>query len=111
MARVTTVPLRNHYKLFAWVCGADCVRRMEQPSARAPFHHIYQNRPKDCRYAVCGEYDMATGADRYFVWDLFNVMKDPSDGSVITPKPRLTHSDLDAIIMATVMLYNDGSDR
>jgi hypothetical protein len=26
-------------------------------------------------------------------------------GDIITPKPRLTHEDLDAAIMATIMLY------
>lgn len=110
MARVSTSPATgDRFRLLAYVCGADCVRRATEGREPAvTFTWIFQNRPKDCRYAVTSQWDIARHEHRYFVFDLFDVMVGP-DSDVQAPRPRFTHSDLEAAIMATVLLYNDGS--
>lgn len=106
MAIAGITPDEGPYKLHAYVLNGHVIRM--SPFGRVTFTRIYQNRPKEARYAVAGHYSVELHADRFIAWDLFNVLKDPNSGLAAEPKPRLTHTDLDAAIMATVLLYNDG---
>lgn len=102
------------YRCHAYVCSVTCVRRTDRdPPPSATFAQIYQQRPADCRYAVVGYWapSPSTSSEKFLVWDLFNVLKNDSTGAVIIPKPRLMLDDLDAAIMATVLLYNKGGDH
>jgi hypothetical protein len=74
-------------------------------TSRMSFKRIYQNRPNHARYAIAGNYSVEMHADRYVAWDLFDVKKNPSDNELIEPAPTLVHNDVDAAIMATLMLY------
>ncbi|WP_309646038.1 hypothetical protein [Phenylobacterium sp.] len=96
----------GRYQLHAYVCGVDCVRRYDNLGT-VTFTKIYQQRPKNCRYAVAGSWDIAINAERYLVWDLFTTMRKGAHGELITPKPKLQHHDLDAAVMATVLLYGE----
>lgn len=99
------------YRCHAFVCGVTCVRRTDRdPPPTATFQQIYQQRPADCRYVIVGVWMPPLGLERYYAFDLFEVKKDQFNVLVI-PKPRLTHDDLDAAIMATVLLYNKGGDH
>lgn len=101
----------DRYQLHAYVASGKVIRRT--PSSTATFTQVYQLRLSDYRYAVVSQWDCAEHSWRYLVWDLFNVKKWVGDygETLITPAPRLTHTDLDAAIMATVMLYNDGGGK
>jgi hypothetical protein len=102
----------NEYRVYAYVCSVTCVRRVDQdPPPSATFTQIYRLRPADCRYAVVGVWDFNLNSDRFIVWDLFNVLKNPATGNLAMPRPRLQHTDLDAAIMATVLLYNKEAKR
>lgn len=99
------------YRLYAYVCSVTCVKRTDRdPPPTATFTQIYQQRPADCRYAVASIWDYATG-DRFYVFDLFSVKKNVTTNELIVPIPRLVHDDLDAAIMATVLLYNKEPKR
>jgi hypothetical protein len=98
-------------RLQAFVCGVTCVRRANGKPPTATFTQIYQQRPADCRYAVVSQWSMAQHVDAYFTFDLLNVEKHRDTGEVIEPKPRIAHYDLDAAIMATVLLYNKEPKR
>jgi len=94
------------FRLCAYVCSQTCVKRAaSDPPPTASFAQIYQSRPRDCRYAVVAMWDVARYADRFYVFDLFNVKKTPKN-ELVVPRPRLVHDHLDAAIMATVLLYN-----
>lgn len=95
----------EQYRLHAYVCGAACIQRFDMPGT-VSFTWIYQRRPKDCRYAVAGAWSSDKRREDVIVWDLFTVWKQP-DGSLVTPVPFGKHSDVDAAIMATAMLYED----
>lgn len=108
MATVTTVPLDtgrgDRYRIYAYV-GHGSVRRATLLGS-VSFTWIFQNRPKDCRYAVAGQWMVDRHAERFVVWDLYKVMVSPI-ADVHAPRPRLIHDDLDAAIMATAMLYEE----
>jgi hypothetical protein len=82
----------GHYTIRAYV-SPDDVHTMG---------HV--QRPKTHRYAIASEWDADVG-ESFIVWDLFHVWKGRG-GRLITPKPRLTHFDYDAALMATIMLYD-----
>jgi hypothetical protein len=103
MTSVTTIPT-GPYALHAFVYPTREVHRLE-PYGRVTFRFIYQNRPPEARYAVVGHYNAAAHTDEFLVWDLFKALKKSSDGDLIEPRPRLRHDDLNAAIMATVLLF------
>lgn len=93
------------FQLHAYVCSQTCVKRVNHdPPPTVNFAQIYLQRPPDCRYAVAGIW--VCGTDRFYVFDLFEVKTRGHGGELITPMPRLVHDDLDAAIMATVLLYD-----
>jgi hypothetical protein len=94
------------YMLRAYVRHGQ-VLRFEEKLGRMTFTRIYQNRPNEARYAIAGHYSVVTHADEFLVWDLFEVKKDP-DNQIVEPRLRLRHDDLDAAIMAAVLLYEGG---
>jgi hypothetical protein len=113
MATVSNKPTGNRYHLHAYVCGGACVRRVTlgQRMPTVDFPQVFASRPNDCRYAVVSQWDMAEHKFRYVVFDLFEVKKKTfatMPDELIAPKPRLVHDDLDAAIMGTVMLYDEG---
>lgn len=96
----------ERFRLYAYVCSVTCVKRTDRdPPPTANFAQVYLGRPVDCRYAVVSIWDYCKG-DRFYVFDLFEVKKNSDNGELLTPTPRLVHDDLDAAIMATVLLYN-----
>jgi hypothetical protein len=95
----------DRYVLQAYVASGS-VKRLT-PISTVTFTQVYQGRTQEYRYAVAGQWDVAEHAWRYLVWDLFDAMLQDPFNQLIPPAPRLTHTDLDAAIMATVMLYND----
>lgn len=106
----TQYRMGQRFRLWAFVCGQTCVRRMDgDPPPTATFQQIYQQRPADCRYAVTSLW--LEGRDWFGVFDLFDVKVAPQTNDVETPKARLVHHDLEAAIMATVMLYNKEAKR
>jgi hypothetical protein len=94
------------FRLYAYVCSVTCVKRSGDPPPTVNFAQVYLKRPPDCRYAIVGKWNYPTHGDRYYVFDLFEVKKNNDNGELLTPMPRLVHDDLDAAIMATVLLYN-----
>jgi hypothetical protein len=101
--------LQAEFRLHAYVCSVTCVKRSGDPPPTVNFAQIYLQRPIDCRYAVAGIWNC--GRERYYVFDLFEVKKNSDNGELLTPMPRLVHDDLDAAIMATVLLYNKEAIR
>jgi hypothetical protein len=93
----------GHYTIRAYV-SPDDVHTMGHVQGRVTFSWIYRQRPKTHRYAIASEWDANVG-ESFIVWDLFHVWKGRG-GRLITPKPRLTHFDYDAALMATIMLYD-----
>lgn len=91
------------YHLYAYVAQGS-VFRLPDDQATTSFQWIFQRRPQGHRYAVAGIWDVTLHGDRYLVWDLL-----PDSGMNITnmqaPRPRLTHTDLDAAIIGSLMLY------
>lgn len=87
------------------------MKRSGDPPPTVNFAQVYLKRPPDCRYAIVGKWNYPTGADRFYTFDLFAVKKNSDNGELLTPLPRLRHDDLDAIIMATVLLYNSKEKR
>lgn len=101
------------YRCHAFVCSVTCVKRTDRdPPPTATFQQIYRQRPADCRYVVVGVWapDPSKNCERFAVFDLFEVKKDQFN-VLIEPKPRFMVDDLDAAIMATVLLYNKGGDH
>lgn len=93
----------HQYRIRAWV-SPDGYHPPPTDST-VTFKWIYQNRPNGPRYAVGSYWNVEHHRDHFLVWDLFNVMRDPGSGHVVEPHPTLTHHDLDAAVMATVLLY------
>lgn len=102
MAAATSTP-SGPYRLHAFIQHGNVIRY--EPMGGVSFTHIYQSRPNDARYAVAGHYSVALHDRTYLVWDLYGVLKDPVDHKLLEPKPVLKHDDLDAAIMAAVLLY------
>jgi hypothetical protein len=100
--------IEQQYRPHAYVCGKACVKRIGDDVGTVAFSWIYQRRPIDCRYAVAGTWSGVAHSEAVHVFDLYNVMKN-FDGSLIVPAPIATHSDVDAAIMETAMLYEEGS--
>lgn len=101
----------GRYKMHAYVCGQACVKRASPPISSCDFHTIWIQRPEDCRYAVVSEWDVVEHRDRFIVFDLFEAGVDwggKGTGKAIEPVPTTMTDDLDAAIMATSLLYDDG---
>lgn len=94
------------YRLLAYVCGHDCVRRIDDEATRT-ISRIFIERPSDCRYAVVGRYNIVQHADDVLVFDLYRLTQKTRSGLIEDPDPISVHTDLDAAIMATAMLYED----
>lgn len=108
----TQYQLGERLRLWAFICSHTCVKRMDgDPPPTATFAQIYQQRPPDCRYAILSRWDLVNHFDCYYAVDLFEVKRDLNTNELITPPSRLRHDDLDAIIMATVLLYNKEPKR
>lgn len=103
--------MSERFHLHAYVCSGVCVHRMSTDDSHPTrnFTQVFVKRPNKCRYAVVGQW---TSQQRqvFLVFDLFKVDKVPKLGGdeLITPEPVLTHDDLDAAIMGTVLLYEEG---
>lgn len=94
----------ERYHIHAYVRpGGVCTRKSMQ--AQVTFNWLYQNRPDGCRYAVASDWDAGAHARRYLVFDLFHVMRDDQTNRLVTPTPVRMCADLDAAVMATVLLY------
>ena len=97
----------DRFTLHAYVCGSACVKTLPVEGT-VTFGWVYRNRPDNCRYAVVRQ-----PLGDYLVWDLYNAVHPAPQwgaGSVQLriPKTRLTHTDLDAALVATLMLYEEG---
>jgi hypothetical protein len=65
---------------------------------------IWMKRPQHCRYAIVGEWDVATHCERILVFDMYDT-KIRGTVTLVPPKPRMICNDVDQAIMATMMLY------
>lgn len=93
--------VEERFKLHCYICDHSCVRW--SPSiGYTTFEKIFIGRPDGCRYAI-GEHKVPP---QYVVWDLFGVSFGPR-GYVNTPDPAHVHSELDAAVAATQLLYED----
>ena len=102
MAVATQTP-SGPYRLHAFIQHGNVIRY--EPMGGVSFTHIYQSRPNEARYAVAGHYSAELHDRTYLVWDLYGVLRDPLSSLVAEPEPVLKHDDLDAAIMAAVLLY------
>ena len=90
----------NRYKLYAYVCGRDCVRT-NQDEGVMTYDQIFSKRPPDCRYAV-----VETRPDEFSVWDLYDVWSDwPSNPGM--PEPIRICTTADSAVVATALLYDE----
>jgi hypothetical protein len=101
----------DRYRLHAYVAQGGVIR--DAAMASVTFKWVYTNRPEGCRYAVTSQWDTPSHSWRFMSFDLFATAQEirQATGQVVRlhpPKPRLMHTDLDAIIMGTVLLYNNG---
>ncbi len=99
----SAAPRNERFNLHAYVSKDDV--RSSNSAGSVTFTRIYQNRPDEYRYAVASQWDLAEHSERYLVWDLWSTMIRKPSNDIITPRPMLTHMDLDAAIVATQMLY------
>lgn len=96
---------QERYRIHAFVRQGTIINR-DSVRGRVTFAWVYQNRPKNCRFAVVSQWDTTSHCWRYEALDMYGVQKEPQTQSLITPKPKLTHTDKDAALMATLLLYN-----
>jgi hypothetical protein len=96
--------MSDQYALHAYVLADRTVQRFD-PFGRTTFHKIYQERPPEARYAIVADYNVELHRDRFLVWDLFKTLKRDGYKHLVPPEPRLTHGNLKAALMATVMLF------
>lgn len=93
--------------LHAYVAPGQVLRL--EPFSSVTFGHIFQNRPDQHRYAVTGRWDLPSRGWAFDVFDLYAAKlphgKEWTAENIIAPKPKLTHTDIDAAIMASVLLY------
>lgn len=113
MMAITTTPNAKpgeaRFRLRAYVCAAGDVRMpRDSEGVTMTFEQIYVTRPVNCRYAIAGWWAIDRYAYRFVTFDLFGVLIDQLNGKALTPKPRLEHDDFDALVMATVLLYDSG---
>jgi hypothetical protein len=98
---------RGPYKLIAFVCDGGCVKRVKQGYGTRTFRDIYVNRPDNCRYAVASRWDVVNHRDEVIVWDLYEATTQPSYRDIEAPAPALIHTNVEAAIAATLLLYED----
>lgn len=94
---------QERYRIHAYVRQGAIYKR-DSVQGRVTFAWVYQNRPKSCRFAIVSVWDRSTRSWLYEALDMYGVQK--LNDELITPVPRLTHHDLDAALMATLLLYD-----
>jgi hypothetical protein len=94
---------QGHFKLYAYVCGTACVEKPDVDGT-VTFLMVFMKRPQHCRYAVVGEWDVATHSERILVFDMFEA-KIRGAATLITPEPKAVFDDVDQAIMATMLMY------
>lgn len=97
----------DRFHLCAYVCGQSCMR----PSpfdGWATFDQIFARRPSDCRYGVA-----RTVTGLVVVWDFYDesltyggLVSSGREGSFDPPLPVRIGPSEDAMIMATMALYD-----
>lgn len=97
----------DRYLVHAYVGDGEVHRTDEMGTVT--FTWLFQHRPKDCHFVVASQWDVRRHDRKYIVWDLYKTRMNRWTKHIQTPKPRLIHTDLDAAIMAAVMLGNDGA--
>lgn len=73
------------------------------------FMQVFLKRPAHCRYVVVGQWDVAQQRERIITWDLFDTRRRNGGTKVYPPQPLREYDDVDQAIMATAMLYDQGS--
>lgn len=92
----------NRYKLYAYVCGRDCVR-VSQDEGVMTYHQIFTKRPEDCRYAV-----VAVSPRKFVVWDLYDIWG-TWRSDFRAPSPIRICTTADSAVVATALLYDEGA--
>ena len=102
--------VHGQYKLYAYVCGRQCVRRTHYEGV-VTYRVIFNSCPTDCRYAVVSFYDVVRHEDRFAVFDMDATRRGVGNPLDIEPGPLDIeyYSTIDAAIMATALLYEDNS--
>lgn len=94
----------GHYKIHAYVCGAGCLK-LPDVDGVVNFETVYTKRPDGCRYVVVGQWSVAKHGEIYEVVDLYAVSFKGLTKRIVMPSALLICEDLDAAIMAAMMLY------
>ena len=90
----------KRYKLYAYVCGRDCVR-INQHEGVMTYHQVFTERPEDCRYAV-----VEAGPRKFLVWDMYDVWG-TWRSDFRAPPPIRTCTTADSAVVATALLYGE----
>jgi len=100
---------RRQYQLYAYVCGNGCAQKPDVDGT-VTFMAVFLKRPRECRYAVVGAWDVDQHRERILVWDLDDTRMRRHGGTRVYPPPTLhEYDDVDQAIMATMMLYGGES--
>lgn len=91
------------YTLHGYVCGPGCWHPTSVQGT-VTFEYVYMNRPSPCRYAVASSYG---AINPVIVWDLFQTKRD-AQWRLYPPEPVRVGDSIDAAIVATEMLYEEG---
>jgi hypothetical protein len=94
---------QERYRIHAYIRQGSITKRFVD--GRVTFAWVYQNRPAQHQFAVVSVWDTNTRNWLYEVIDLYKVKK-RQDNQLVPPKPRLTHTDKDAALMAALLIYN-----
>lgn len=99
----------SQYRLHAYVCGRQCVRRMSYMGT-VDYRTIFNQCPLNCRYAVVSMWDIVRHEERVAVFDMDATRQWIGNPLKIEPGPPIEYySTIDAAIMASALLYEDNS--
>lgn len=97
----------EQFRLHAYVCGNACLQTPDVDGTMS-FNMIFVKRPDNCRYAIVTRYSVDKHDDEVMVWDMFDAMENIRTGVISPPDPVRVAGTVDAAIMATFLLYDEG---